>query len=161
MTVAPLTATVLAGADENNAGIASGVNNAVARVAGLVAVAAVGAVVAASFASTFDERSGSRGGPAVADAVAEAKKLPLARVDLPGSLPAATREELVEASEAASVEAFRLGMAISAALLALGGVLGLAIRNPRREVKSRECAGGQLVGVPHDVAVAGRAAAHA
>jgi predicted MFS family arabinose efflux permease len=42
MTVAPLTATVLADADESNAGIASGVNNAVARVAGLIGIAAAG-----------------------------------------------------------------------------------------------------------------------
>jgi len=42
MTVAPLTATVLADADERNAGIASGVNNAIARVAGLLGIALVG-----------------------------------------------------------------------------------------------------------------------
>lgn len=47
MTVAPLTMTVLADADEHNAGIASGINNAVARVAGLLGI---GAVVAATFA---------------------------------------------------------------------------------------------------------------
>ena len=46
MIVAPLTATVLADADESDAGIASGVNNAVARVAGLVAIAAVGIAAA-------------------------------------------------------------------------------------------------------------------
>jgi EmrB/QacA subfamily drug resistance transporter len=45
MTVAPLTATVLADADEHNAGIASGVNNAIARMAGLLAVAALGIIV--------------------------------------------------------------------------------------------------------------------
>jgi predicted MFS family arabinose efflux permease len=42
--VSPLTAAVLADADEGDAGIASGVNNAVARVAGLLATAAVGAI---------------------------------------------------------------------------------------------------------------------
>jgi EmrB/QacA subfamily drug resistance transporter len=45
MLVSPLTAAVLADADERNAGIASGVNNAVARVAGLLATAAVGTIV--------------------------------------------------------------------------------------------------------------------
>lgn len=46
MTVSPLTATVLAGAERQHAGIASGVNNAIARVAGLLAIAVVGVVVA-------------------------------------------------------------------------------------------------------------------
>ena len=51
--VAPLTATVLADAHESDAGIASGVNNAVARVAGLLGIAVVGASVAGS-ANTLD-----------------------------------------------------------------------------------------------------------
>jgi len=46
MTVAPLTATVLADAEESDAGIASAVNNAVARVAGLIGVSILGVVVA-------------------------------------------------------------------------------------------------------------------
>ena len=46
VTVAPLTATVLADADETDAGIASAINNAVARVAGLIGVSLVGVVVA-------------------------------------------------------------------------------------------------------------------
>ena len=49
-----MTATVLADADEHNAGIASGVNNAIARVAGLLCIAAIGAVVAAAYASRTD-----------------------------------------------------------------------------------------------------------
>jgi EmrB/QacA subfamily drug resistance transporter len=79
--VAPLTSTVLADAGESDAGIASGVNNAVARVAGLLGIAIVGAAIAGS-----DNR-----------------------LDLPG---------------------YRLSMAITAGLLAVGGLIGLAgIRN--------------------------------
>jgi predicted MFS family arabinose efflux permease len=48
LTVAPLTATVLADTREHEAGIASGVNNAVARVAGLLGIAVVGAATAGS-----------------------------------------------------------------------------------------------------------------
>jgi EmrB/QacA subfamily drug resistance transporter len=46
LTVAPLVATVLADADESDAGIASAINNAIARVAGLVGVSIVGVLVA-------------------------------------------------------------------------------------------------------------------
>ena len=46
LTVAPLVATVLAGAEERDAGIASAINNAVARVAGLIGVSILGVVVA-------------------------------------------------------------------------------------------------------------------
>jgi EmrB/QacA subfamily drug resistance transporter len=55
MIVAPLTATVLADADDSDAGIASGVNNAVARVAGLLGIAVVG--VAAAGAGSGNELS--------------------------------------------------------------------------------------------------------
>jgi EmrB/QacA subfamily drug resistance transporter len=48
LTVAPLTAAILADVDTHNAGIASGVNNAVARVAGLLATASVGVIVGGS-----------------------------------------------------------------------------------------------------------------
>jgi EmrB/QacA subfamily drug resistance transporter len=60
MTVAPLTATVLADADETDAGIASAVNNAVARVAGLVGISVVGVVIARHLPTdTFAPDSGS------------------------------------------------------------------------------------------------------
>jgi EmrB/QacA subfamily drug resistance transporter len=60
MTVAPLTAAVLADADETDAGIASAINNAIARVAGLVGVSVIGVVVASTLTSdTFAANTGS------------------------------------------------------------------------------------------------------
>ena len=59
ITVAPLTATVLSGADEHNAGIASGVNNAIARLAGLLGIAIVGAIVAARYGDSADSSEGA------------------------------------------------------------------------------------------------------
>src|SRR5438270_9271803 len=59
MTVAPLTATVLADADESDAGIASAINNAIARVAGLVGVSAIGLLVAGTLAGNTFARNAS------------------------------------------------------------------------------------------------------
>ena len=151
MTVAPLTATVLADADESNAGIASGVNNAIARVAGLVAIAGVGALVASAYGSALvDELGATADRPEVAPAVEEAKKQPLATVEVQDA-PPQVRETVAAAAEDASVTAFRVGIGISAVLVALGGLLGLAgIKNPRRRVEAEHCAGGQLAGVPRE-----------
>jgi EmrB/QacA subfamily drug resistance transporter len=148
-TVAPLTAAVLSDADESNAGIASGVNNAIARIASLVAIAAVGAVISAQFSSTLSQRLDHVTlSPVAREAVAQARSETLARVD-----PGTVGERVSLAVQSASVHAFHVGLGISATLLALGGVLGLAgIRNPRRKVHSEDCAGGQLAGQPLDTA---------
>jgi len=152
-TVAPLTATVLADADEHNAGIASGVNNAIARVAGLLAVAALGAVVAGQFGATIDERlAGERLSPAAQQIVSEAKDRTLARAN-PDGLPPTEGRLVTQAAEDAAVTAFHRGVGIAAALVALGGLLGVAgIRNPRRSVPCEGCPGGQLAGAPLEAA---------
>jgi len=153
MTVAPLTATVLADADEHNAGVASGVNNAIARVAGLVAVAAVGAVIAAQYGSRLEAELGPLAERReLAGALESARRRPLAEVRAQNASPEAA-ERLARASGEASVSAFRLGMGISAGLVGAGGLLGLiALRNPRREVRCQDCPGGAITGAPPDAA---------
>jgi EmrB/QacA subfamily drug resistance transporter len=156
MTVAPLTATVLADADEHNAGIASGVNNAIARVASLIAIAAVGALVASSFGTSIrDDLGPAANRPEVSRAIEEAEKQPLARVSA-DEAPPAVRTRLERASLDGSVDSFRMAIGIATLLVALGGALGLAgIVNPRRQVKACDCPGGQLVGATAEAARAG------
>ncbi len=102
MLVAPITNTAIASAPESLAGIASGVNQTVARVGGLLAVAVVGLVVAV----VFDARTDSRG----AEAFSTMKSAP-------------------EAHDA-SIAGFRAGMLVAAGL-AFGGaaVGGFAVSN--------------------------------
>jgi EmrB/QacA subfamily drug resistance transporter len=153
MTVAPLTAAVLAGS-EREAGIASGVNNAVARVAGLLGTAAVGAAVASSFASSMDDRlAGVVLGGAAKAAVAEAKRLPLGLPSLHG-MSQAQAQTVRRAAEGASLHSFHVGLGIAAALVAIGGLVGAAgIRNPRKEeeIHAKSCPGGQLVGASSEL----------
>jgi EmrB/QacA subfamily drug resistance transporter len=151
-TVAPLTATVLADADEDNAGIASGINNAIARVAGLLAIAAIGAVIASAFSSSMDERAaGLELSPAAERALATAKERALTIPDVRG-LPPDDRAVVEDIARDAAVSAFHVAIGLSAGLVALGGVLALVgLREPRRSVRCEDCAGGQLAGQPADV----------
>jgi hypothetical protein len=160
MTVAPLTATVLADADESNAGIASAVNNAIARVAGLIAIAAIGAVVAAQVSRDLQAPAGASAG--VRAALAEARDAPLAPISDRGLSADEARTVNAQVSDA-SVSGFHLGVGIGAALVALGGLLGaVGLRNATcSRGRAEGCPGGQLSGVPEVVAegVPDRAAA--
>lgn len=137
-TVAPLTATVLASVEEGRSGLASGVNNAVARVAGLLAIAAIGAVVASSFGSRIGHDVAGRPlTPAGSAVVARARTRPLV-IDTRGA-PASERTELRAALVDASVHSFRIGLGIAALLVILGGLVALVgIENPQREAHCEE-----------------------
>jgi EmrB/QacA subfamily drug resistance transporter len=132
-TVAPLTATVLDSVDEHRVGIASGVNNGVSRVAGLLAIAVLGAVISAGFGVKLDDRLGTAPlSPAAAAEVEEAKEKPLA-VPAAEDLPPAEAARVTQAAEDASTSSFRLGIGIAGILMIIGGVVaGLGVQNPER-----------------------------
>jgi EmrB/QacA subfamily drug resistance transporter len=151
LTVAPLTATVLADASEADAGIASAINNAIARTAALIAVAAVGAVVSAHYGSLLDQRLGTRLPASSQAAVREAKRRTFGTIAV-SAIPPADRAFAANASATASRDSFHLAVGIGGALLTIAGVGGLALRTRRRSVASGDCAGGQLSGAPRAVA---------
>jgi EmrB/QacA subfamily drug resistance transporter len=151
ITVAPLTATVLA-AGKEHAGVASGVNNAVARVAGLIAIAVVGALVSAQFTSKLDDALATRSlDPAARSAVNDARSRPLTD-SVPKDLRPAQRAQATSILRDASVSAFQFGIGIAALLTAAGGVIAaLGIQNPRRRVAAAECPGGAICGASRQV----------
>ncbi|HEY6144883.1 MAG TPA: MFS transporter, partial [Solirubrobacterales bacterium] len=136
-TVAPLTATVLDSVDEHRVGIASGVNNGVSRVAGLLAIAVLGAVISASFGAKLDDQLGTAPLSASAlSAVDAAKEKPLS---VPGTegVSAAEGERVATAAEDASTSSFRLGLGIAGILMILGGIVaGLGVQNPKRRTQA-------------------------
>jgi EmrB/QacA subfamily drug resistance transporter len=151
ITVSPLTATVLADADERDAGIASAVNNAIARTAGLLATAAVGAVLAGFYADKLDSAlAGRELSPAAQAQVDEARDRALSPVR-PAELPPEDRAAVTAAVREAGVDAFHLSAIVGAAMLMLAGLLGgLLLRNCARPTAAERCPGGQLAGAPEE-----------
>ncbi len=146
-TVAPLTATVLDSVDEHRVGIASGVNNGVSRVAGLLAIAILGAVISAHFGSALDANLGNQPlSSQGANIVTDAKEQPLAVPDTE-DLPPAEADRVATASAEASTSAFHLGILIAGLLMILGGIAaGLGVENPKRKVSSYPSRGSAQAG---------------
>jgi MFS family permease len=148
LTVAPLTATVLADASEMDAGIASAVNNAIARTGGLVAVAAVGAVVATFYGARLNHRLGHRLPASSQAALRDAAHHTFGTIKN-SAVPASERAVVAHVTATAGEDAFHVAMGIGSVLLALAGLGGLALRGkPRTAVAAGDCAGGQLAGQP-------------
>ena len=124
MTVSPLTATVLGSVAPARAGVASGVNNAVARIASLVAIALVGVLVSLRFDTVLEGRVGHGGRPGAAPTPPIGQILRLEARPL--TRPAEGSVAVGRAAGAANVSAFRFGIGAAAVLLALGGVVAFA-----------------------------------
>jgi EmrB/QacA subfamily drug resistance transporter len=116
LSVAPLTTTVMTAVDRDRSGTASGINNAVARIAGLLAVAVFGIVMVNVFATRLDHRLESIGLPQSARDEVRSDRTKLAALVLPDNIAPEFRNEAQADVSDAFVFAFRIIALCCAAL---------------------------------------------
>lgn len=130
--MAPLSATVMSAVPAERSGLASGMNSAVSRLSGVLAVAALGAVALASFSQALDIRAASLALPAPARAELLAQSSRFGAAQPPADLAGAQRTGAGEAIRNALVDAFRRVCAVSASLCFAGALVALVTLPARR-----------------------------
>jgi predicted MFS family arabinose efflux permease len=123
VSVAPLTTTVMRGADDRYAGVASGINNATARVAGLLAVALLGSIAVGVFGRALDERLDRLQPAAEVRSALRAEVPKLAEAKVPKGIARAEHEVLERALHESFVRSFRFVSLVAAALAALSATV--------------------------------------
>ena len=129
ITVAPLTTTVMTAAGRTHAGVASGVNNAVARIGGLVAIAVLGVVLARSFESRIAPRLEHLAISPVAKTSVQRELPKMAGMKLDSITPLRPDERALVrgAVDNSFVSAYRIVMLWVAALALAAALIGLLI----------------------------------
>jgi len=121
--VAPLTTAIMDAADRANVGAASGINNAVARVAGLIAIAVLGIVMTSVFNNGLNRRLAHVEAAAVKSGILN-QRAKLAAIRIPADAEAHEREALAAAISNSFLEAYRVVMLLCAILAANGAMAG-------------------------------------
>jgi MFS family permease len=124
VSVAPLTTTVMNAVGERRAGIASGINNAVARTAGLLAIAVLGLALQHGFNRALDPRLSALDLSPEARHTVDSQRTKLAGADFGDHFAPETRTVLRHATNESFVAGFRQVMAIAALLALLGALSG-------------------------------------
>jgi len=133
ISVAPLTTVVMSSVDQGRSGVASGTNNAVARVAGVLAVALLGIAMVKLFSFSLNRRLTDGVLPPGILQYVRSNAIKLAGLDLPSDLDSAAAAVIRSSISQAFVFGFRILMLTCAALaLASAGVAGLMIPARRR-----------------------------
>lgn len=140
MTVAPLTTAVMGAVDQNLTGTASGINNAVARVAGLLAIAVLGMAMVHFFSHYLNERITALALPADLARAVRSNELRLAAINIPKGLDSMTAAKLADSIDRAFVIGFRLNMLICAGLSVASSFFAWRMiginKNPRKTCSS-------------------------
>jgi len=135
VSVAPLTTTVMNSVAQDRVGTASGVNNAVSRVASLIAIAVLGIVMLQSFGRALDTRSADLNLPPAAQESLNRERTKLAGANISWSAPE-TRVTLREAIDRSFVDAFRRVMMIGAALALASAITAGALIDPTKRAEN-------------------------
>jgi len=126
LVIAPLTTTALNSVSGRHSGLASGVNNAVSRTAGLLAIPILGVFVFAAFSAGLDSRIANLDLPPQAQQQLEAEKVNLGAAEVPEGVGGETAARIESAVDEAFLGAFRLAMLVAAGL-ALASALAAAL----------------------------------
>ena len=118
ISVAPLTTVIMSSVKQDLVGTASGINNAVARVAGVLAVAILGVVMVTAFSQRLQYSLAAANLPADVFRQVQSSAIKLGGLDVPVNLSADAAATLRTTITAAFVFAFRLIMVICSALAA-------------------------------------------
>jgi EmrB/QacA subfamily drug resistance transporter len=122
VTVAPLTTVVMNSVEQHHAGTASGINNAVARVAGVLAIAVFGTVMMKNFDSHLEQNLTDLMLPQNIVKDIRSREIELAGLELPEGLDAHTVEAIRHAIAESFVSGFRVVL-LCCAGLSIGTVL--------------------------------------
>ncbi len=122
VSVAPLTTVVMGAVDQSHAGTASGINNAVARVAGVLAIAILGIVMVSAFRKQMNRNLASLNLPAATVSDLQSNETRLAALPVPAGFPSGTAAELRASIGRAFVFGFRIIMLICAGLSIASGI---------------------------------------
>ncbi len=141
ITVAPLVTVVMSTVDQSLSGLASGINNAVSRVASLLALAVFGAVALAFFGGALDSRLADANVPADVVEQLEGERTKLAAAQAPEGLEPDVEAAVDRAIDLAFVDAFR-GVMVIGALLAFASSLTALVAIEGRTLRRPQPAGG-------------------
>jgi EmrB/QacA subfamily drug resistance transporter len=132
LTVAPLTTTVMNAVEVAHAGVASGVNNAVSRAAGLLAIAVISTPLLAVFEHRLERGLAATGVREETVAQVRAQRMMLAALEPPATATAREREAVRKAIAGAFGAAFRFVALTAAGLALLGAAVAAASIDDKR-----------------------------
>lgn len=136
ISVAPLTTVVMGAVAVSHAGLASGVNNAVSRVAGLLAIAVMGIFVLSTFNSSLDSRLARLEMPPQVQQTLDEQRVKMAGAEVPAGVSSELRAALEQAISESFVASFRVAMLIAAGL-ALASALTASLTIEGKRLASR------------------------